>query len=184
MAPLLDAKRVQFLRELRPQLKRLGVLYNPNDQGATKHLGFAREAAGSFGITVLPIEVRTRDDGPAAVAEMEVQRLDALLVVADPIANFAFDRVAQAAAKMRLPTMCEFREFVKRGCLFGYGATLTEFNERVAGLVEQILRGARPADLPIQQVTRLEFVVNQRLAHEIDVVFPQAMLLRADGVID
>ena len=83
-----------------------------------------------------------------------------------------------------MPTMCEFREFAQRGCLITYGATLAEFHDRVARFVERILKGARPADLPMEQATRFELVVNQKAAREIGMRIPAEILMRADHVIE
>jgi len=184
LAPVLEAKRVQFLRELRPALNRLAVLHNPADQGSAVHLRVARTAADPLGINVLPIAVATREDVEPAMTEMNRQRPDAMLVFTDPMTNFAFDRAAEVARARRLPTACEFREFVHRGCLFSYGGTLAEFNDRAASLIVQILQGARPSDLPIQQVTRVELVLNRGIARQIGVTFSETMLLRADAVIE
>ena len=98
--------------------------------------------------------------------------------------NSALDRVLEGARRQRMPTMCEFREFAQRGCLITYGATLAEFHDRVARFVERILKGAKPADLPMEQATRFELVVNQKTAREIGMHIPPGILLRADHVIE
>ncbi len=184
LAPLLDAKRIQFLRELLPATRRLGVIYDPADPGTITHLRVAREAARAVSISLLPLEISDRDGVDRLLEAIEKQRPDALLTFTDPITNDAFDRVAEAARVRRLPTLCEFRVFVQRGCLLSYGATLAEFNERVARFVERILRGEKPADLPVEQATRFELVVSQKVAREIGIVFPPSILLQADQVIE
>ncbi len=184
LAPDLDAKRLQLLRELVPGLQRLGVLQNPTDPGTAQHLRHTREAAQPAGISVLPVELPNRTEVDRALASIESLRPDALLTFTDPVTNSARDRVFEVARRQRMPTMCEFREFAQRGCLVTYGATLAEFNDRVARFVERILKGAKPADLPMEQATRFELVVNQKTAGEIGIRIPPEILLRADHVIE
>jgi ABC-type oligopeptide transport system ATPase subunit len=138
LAPDLDAKRLQLLRELVPGLQRLGVLQNPTDPGTAQHLRHTREAAQPAGISVLPVELPNRTEVDRALASIESLRPDALLTFTDPVTNSALDRVFEVARRQRMPTMCEFREFAQRGCLVTYGATLAEFNDRVARFVERI----------------------------------------------
>jgi len=184
LAPELDAKRLQLLRELVPGLQRLGVLQNPTDPGTALHLRNTREAAQPPGVSVLPVELGNLDGVDRALASIETLRPDALLTFTDPVTNSALDRVFELARRQRMPTMCEFREFAQRGCLITYGSTLAEFHDRVARFVEQILRGAKPGDLPMEQATRIELVVNQKTAREIGLRIPPEILLRADHVIE
>jgi putative ABC transport system substrate-binding protein len=184
LAPDLDAKRLQLLRELVPGLQRLGVLQNPTDLGTAVHLRNTREAAQAAGVSVLPVDVANRANIERALATIDTLKADALLTFTDPVTNSALDRVFEAARRQRMPTMCEFREFAQRGCLISYGATLAEFNDRVARLVERILHGAKPADLPMEQATRIELVVNQNTAREIGMRIPREFLVRADHVIE
>ena len=184
LAPELDSKRVQFVRELLPAAKRLAAFYNPADPGAAAHLRAIREAAAVLGFEVLPIEIADRDGVDRALATFASLRPDALLTITDPVTNHAFDRFAEAARLARTPTMCEFREFTQRGCVMAYGATLAEFNQRVLRFIELIRKGARPADLPLEQVTRFELAMNMKAARAIGVVPPASILLRADHVIE
>ena len=184
LAPELDAKRLQLFRELVPGLQRLGVLQNPTDPGTALHLRNTREAAQTAGVSVLPVELTNRDEVDRALASIETLRPDALLTFTDPVTNSALDRVLEVARRQRMPTMCEFREFAQRGCLITYGATLAEFHDRVARFVERILKGAKPADLPMEQATRIELVVNPMTARAIGMRIPPQILLRADHVVE
>jgi putative ABC transport system substrate-binding protein len=184
LAPDLDAKRVQLLRELVPGLRRLGVLQNPTDLGTALHLRHTRDAAQPAGISVLPVELPNRTVVDRALPSIAALRPDAQLTFTDPVTNSALDRVLDVARRQRMPTMCEFREFAQRGCLITYGATLAEFHDRVARFVEQILKGAKPADLPMEQVTRFELVVNRKAAGAIGIRIPPELQLRADHVIE
>ncbi|HWH82035.1 MAG TPA: ABC transporter substrate-binding protein, partial [Burkholderiaceae bacterium] len=184
LAPELDAKRIELIKQIVPSLRDLAVLYNPNDQGSPIHLKWAQTAGQALGFAISRLEVRGGADYEPTLAGAAARRPDALLTLTDNITYVNWPRVADFALKQRVPTVCEFSGLVEAGCLVSYGPALDEFTERVAHQVDRILKGAKPADLPFEQPTRFELVVNLRTARAIGVAIPQAILVRADRVLE
>ena len=184
LAPELDAKRVELIREIVPGLKTLALLYNPDDQGSPIHLRSARGSAKALGFGVVQLEVRRAADYDAVLASAAGQRLDGLLMFTDMVTFTHWSRVAEFALRERLPTVCEFAPLVQAGCLVSYGPSFAELDERLVQQVDRILKGAKPADLPFEQPTRYELVVNLKTAKAIGVTLPKLLLLRADKVIE
>ncbi len=184
LAPELDAKRVELIREIVPGLKTLALLYDADDQGSPIHLRWAQETAKGLGFGVVQLGVRSAADYDALLASAAGQRLDGLLMFTGNVTSANWGRVSEFAVRQRLPTVCEFAALAQAGCLVSYGPSFAELNERVAQQVDRILKGARPGDLPFEQPTRFELVVNQKTAKAIGVTIPQSVLLRADRVIE
>ena len=184
LAPELDAKRVELIREIVPGLKTLAVLYNADDQGSPIHLRLALASAKSLGFRVAQLAVRGAADYDAVLASAAGQHLDGLLMFTDNVTFANWGRVAEFALRTHLPTVCEFAPLVEAGCLVSYGPSFAELDERVAQQVDRILKGAKPADLPFEQPTRYELVVNLKTARSIGVTLPQLLLLRADRVLE
>lgn len=184
LAPELDAKRIGLIREIVPGLKTLALLYNPDDQGSSIHLRSARRSAKALGLGVVQLAVRGAANYDAVLAFAAGQHLDGLLMFSDLVTFTNWGRVAEFALRERLPTVCEFAQLAQRGCLVSYGPSFAELDERVVQQVNRILKGAKPADLPFEQPTRYEPVVNLKTANVIGVTFPQVLLLRADKVIE
>jgi len=183
LAPEIDAKRIELLREIVPGLQRVAALYNPNDQGAPTHLKYTEDAGKALGVRVLPLEVRAPSDYDNAFAPLAAKPVGGLAMFTDPLTWSNWKRVADFALTNRLPTVCEFRQLAESGCLVSYGPTFDEFDRRVASQVDRILKGKRPADVPYEQVMRFELVINLKTAKVIGLTIPQSLLLRADHVI-
>jgi putative ABC transport system substrate-binding protein len=184
LAPELDAKRVELLKEVVPHLSQLGMVCNAEDRGAPLHVKWTGAAASALGITTWRLEVRRAEDYDAVLSAAAGKHLDGLLTFTDPLTFDQWNRVAAFALVNRVPTICEFKELAQVGCMLSYGATFAEFSERVAKLVDRILKGAKPADLPMEQATRFELAVNLKTAKALGVMVPKAILVRADHVID
>ncbi len=181
MNPELSAKRVELLKELAPKLRRVVALWDPT----TPRLNAddTGRAARSLGLHLEVIEARGRADFASAFAVARRQRAGAVIPLASPI--FASERrvLVDLAAKHRLPAIYENREFVDEGGLVSYGAHYPDLFRRAAVYVDKILKGAKPADLPVEQPTRFELVVNQKTAKALGLTLPQTILIRADQVI-
>ena len=176
-------KRIELLREVVPGLRRLVILANVTASNAVLELAEVQEAARALGLDVAPMEIRrTEDIGPAFAAM--AARTEALYVVVDPLTNTNQARINTLALGARLPTMFAFREFVKTGGLMSYGANLPDLYRRAAELVDKILRGARPDDIPVEQPTKFDFVINLITAKALGLDIPTSLLARADEVIE
>jgi putative tryptophan/tyrosine transport system substrate-binding protein len=163
---------------------RVAALYNPNDQGAPTHLKYTEDAARALGVRVLPLEVRAPADYDSVFAPLAAKPIGGLVMFTDPLTWGNWKRVADFAFANRLPTVCEFRQLVESGCLVSYGPTFDEFNRRVASQVDRILKGKSLADVPYEQVTRFELVINLKTAKALGLVLPPSVLARADQVIE
>ena len=184
MAPDMDPKRVQLLKEFAPNLKRLGVLYNPEDPSASLHLHSLRAAGLALGVTLELLPIRRPADLEEVLAPTHLEAIDGLFVMTDEVTGARRNVIAEIARRARLPTVCEFRVFAIFGCMISYGPAADEITRLAAAQVDRILKGAKPADLPVQQVTRLELVLNAKTAAAIGVSVPRLMLQRVDDVIE
>jgi putative tryptophan/tyrosine transport system substrate-binding protein len=161
------------------------VLYNPTDQGSPFHLRSVEAAARTLRMGVLPLEVHQPEDYDVVFAPSLAKVFDALVTFTDAwVTSANWKRAGDYALAHRIPTACEFKFYTQLGCLFAYGTTLDEFAQRNARQIDLILKGAKPADLPFEQVTRFELVVNMKAARALGVTIPQSVLLRADEVIE
>jgi putative ABC transport system substrate-binding protein len=176
-------KRVQLLREIVPGLRRLAILANPSSPNFMLEVSEAQAAARTFGLDVATSEMRQTADVNSTF-ELLKSRADALLVVADPLVNTNRILIGTLALGARLPTMCGFRELVEAGFLMSYGPNLPDLYRRAAEFADKILRGAKPADIPVEQPTKFEFVVNLKSAKTLGLTIPEAVLSRADEVIE
>ncbi len=183
MAPELDAKRLELLKEISPRIASLSVLYNPGDAAARLHLRHTETGAQALGIKVRPLEVRGPDEFEQAFAAMTRERPEGLLVFTDPLTFSQRNRIVEFTVKNRLPAVYEFKEFVDLGGLVAYGPSLKGMGQRGATYVDKILKGAKPADLPMEQPTRFELVINLKTAKALGLTIPQSVLIRADEVI-
>jgi putative tryptophan/tyrosine transport system substrate-binding protein len=160
------------------------MLFNAADLGMTLRSRAVEAAAKVLNVSVQSLGVREPADFGNAFAEMTRSRPDAILMVSDTLTGLNRKLVMEFAANNRLPAMYEFGFLVRDGGLMSYGPNLRETGERVGDLVIRILGGARPADLPLEQPTHFEFIVNLKTAKGIDLVLPPALLARADEVIE
>jgi len=181
----LGGKRLELLKEAVPKLARVAVLYEPaNPASAPQVKEVLPAAARGLGLTVQPWEVRGADDFDKVFAAMGKQRPDGLYVVGgSALINTNVKRTVGFAIKSRLPSVYQRREAVDAGGLMYYGADLVDSYRRVAYFVDRILKGAKPADLPVEQPTKFELVINLKTAQQINLTIPQSLLYRADKVI-
>jgi putative ABC transport system substrate-binding protein len=180
----LSAKRLEILKDALPHLQRVAMLWNAADLGMTMRYHAAEDAARVLGVKVQTLGVREPDDFDQAFAEMTRDRPDAILMVSDALTNLNRKRVVEFAKSQRLPTIFENGALVRDGGLMSYGPKQSEIGDRAAEFVARILRGARPADLPLELPTRFEFVVNLKTAKELGLTMPPTLLARADAVIE
>jgi putative ABC transport system substrate-binding protein len=179
----LSSKRLELLKEILPALSRVAVLYAPDPRvGPTlKELGVAARA---LGIHLQPLEARGLQDFDRAFAAMARDRSEALLVLPTALSPSHGVRLADLALKRRLPMIVQGRDVATAGALISYGASFTAMAHRAAALVDRILKGARPADLPVEQPTTFELLINMKSARALGVTIPQQVLLRADQLIE
>jgi ABC-type uncharacterized transport system substrate-binding protein len=184
MAPDLGGKRLELLKELLPRLARVAVLWNAANPYPALVFKETQAAGRTLGIEVQSLEVRDPRDFDGAFEALRRQRPDALITVEDPLTFNYMKLIADFAAGQRLPTLHGFREDVAAGALMSYGANLADLFRRAAGYVDKILRGAKPADLPVQQPTKFELVINLTTAKALGLTVPPSLLARADEVIE
>lgn len=180
----LAGKKLQLLKEIVPKAVRVAVLWNP--ENPIEVLGFRdkQSAAAVVGMEIHSIEVRAPEDYPTAFAAVMAARADALHAHVNPVNAKNYQLIVDFALKSRLPSSFEERLFVVAGGLFSYGSSFIDTFQRSATYVDKILKGAKPADMPIQQPTKFEFVINLKTAKTLNLAIPQAMLLRADEMIE
>jgi putative tryptophan/tyrosine transport system substrate-binding protein len=161
----------------------VAVLGNPANPANTAYLTVLRSVAQKLGVKLQSEEVRDPGGFDRAFASISAGHAQALVVVIDPLTVRYRGRIAELAAKNRLPAMYGFREFVDAGGLMAYGVNVADLCRRAATYVDKILKGAKPADLPVQQPTKFELVINLKTAKALGLTIPQSILLRADHVI-
>ncbi len=179
----LSAKELQLLKEAVPTATRIAVLWNSTTPSHGPALKATEEAGRVLGVQLHPVEASTVDQFEAAFAAMSQARVQALLVIASPLSFVQRSRLAELALKHRLPGMFGFRENADAGGLMSYGPNINEMFRRAATYVDKILRGAKPGDLPVEQPTKFELVINLKTAKALGLTIPQSVLIRADEVI-
>jgi putative tryptophan/tyrosine transport system substrate-binding protein len=184
MAPDLGGKRLELLKEILPRLARVAVLWNASNPYPALVFKETQTAGRALGIEVQSLEVRSPDDLEAAFEAVRRQHPDSLISVEDPFTASYRKRIADFAVAAHLPLLCGLREDVEVGGLLSYGALITELVRRAAGYVDKILRGAKPADLPVQQPSKFELTVNLKTAKALGLTIPPSLLARADEVIE
>jgi putative ABC transport system substrate-binding protein len=180
----LAPKRVQLLKEAVSITKRLAIVWNPNNVVNKLELKEAMAAAGTLGLTPLPIEIQVPDDIERAFIAMTAERVDAALILSSPLTFPNRPRIVKAALTARLPTMGALREYTESGVLMSYGPSYADHCGRAATFVDKILKGAKPADLPVQLPMAFELVVNLKTAKALGLEFPHTLITQADGVIE
>jgi len=183
MSPELSTKRLELVKEIVPNVSRVAVLWNPDYPDAVISMRETKAAAPLLGIKLQFVEMREPNDLEQAFSAMKRDRADALVTINSPNIISQSKRVVDFAAKSRLPAMYSFREYVDDGGLMFYGASLTEMYRRAAIYVDKILKGAKPANLPIEQPTKFEFIINLKAAKQIGLTIPPKVLASADKVI-
>jgi len=184
LAPELSAKRLDLLKQAFPAVSRIAVLWNVSNDGMMLRFRQTETAARSHGVTLESVGVRSPDDFADAFVRMTKGRPEALLVLADTVTIGQSQSIIQFAEAHRIPAMYEQRSFVDAGGLMAYGIDVLEQYRRVAFHVDRILKGTRPADLPVEQPTKFELVINLRTAKALGLTIPPSLLLRADQLIE
>jgi putative ABC transport system substrate-binding protein len=176
-------KQFELLKEVAPKVSRVAVLQNPSNQTHHHTLRQAEGAARALGMQLHIVQARTPPEIDAAFAAMRSQRAGGVLVLRDPLFLDQRTQIAALAAKSRLPAVYGFREEAEAGGLMAYGANVPLMYRRAATYVDKILKGAKPADLPVEQPTKFELVINLKTAKALGLTIPPSLLQRADEVI-
>jgi len=181
--PDLAGKRLELVREIVPGLRRLAILANVDMRVAVLEMGEADTAARTFGLDVVRLEVRRAEDITPAFESLK-GRVDALYVTTDPFINTNRIRINTLANVARLPTITGVREYVEAGSLMSYGPNLTDLFRRAGDFVDKILHGAKPGDIPVEQPTKFDLIINLTTAKALGLDVPPSLLARADEVIE
>ena len=180
----LTGKRIDLLKEALPAAIRIGMLFNPDWPIAVASVGQAQQVAGRRGLVLLQSPVRRIDEIDTAITILARERVDAVHVDQSfPFSSY-LPETARLLLQHRIPAVSELRLLIEAGGLLSYGPNLFETTRRMAYFVDRILKGARPADLPVEQATRLELVVNMKTAKLLNIELPLNLLARADEVIE
>ena len=184
LEPTLGAKWLDLLKQVAPQTTRIAFIYNPANPGAKVTLQSAQSAAAQFSLEVLATPVHDIAEIEARIAEVAREPGGALLLPPDPFSAGHRKRIVELAARDQLPVISALRSFPDEGGLLAYGVYIPELFRQAAGYVDRILRGEKPADLPVQAPTKFELVVNLKTAKALGLNIPPALLARADEVIE
>ena len=184
LGPGMHTKQLELLREVVPKASRIAMLHNPAFSLHALYRAEVEPAARSLGVTLRPIELRSPDDIDPAFATLAREPVDALLIFGQPFLFAQGARVAKLALEQRLPAIIGFQEVARDGILMSYGAKLIDDIRRLPYFADRILKGAKPADLPVEQPSRFYLTVNQKTAKALGLTIPQSVLLRADEVIE
>lgn len=182
----LEAKRLELLKEIKPGLARVAVLGNERHPGYQSQLNAAQAAGQQLGLTLQLVPVRSAGDFQAAFGAMERGGAEAILVFSDSLVNLSPNAkaIAEFAERRRIASVSAWPSFVEDGNLLSYGPNEREFFRRVAAYIDRILRGAKPADLPVELPARFELTLNQKTARALGLTIPRSILLRAERVIE
>jgi putative tryptophan/tyrosine transport system substrate-binding protein len=180
----LGAKRLEFLHELVPKAAVFGLLINPLYQGAAPEAVAVQEAARSLGRQLVVLNASNENDIEMVFSTLAPQQIGALLVDADALFVSRRDQLVDLAARHSLPTIYDLRDYVEVGGLMSYGPSLSDAYRLVGDYVGRILKGEKPADLPVQRSTKVELAINLKVAKVLGITFPTALLVRADEVIE
>ena len=184
LGPEISGKHLELLKEVIPRLSRVAVLGTSTTPAYAQYLKETERAAGALKVQLQYLNVLSSKDIETAFRAASKGRAEVVLVLGGPVINSYRTQVADLAAKSRLPAIYERAEFMDAGGLMFYGASITEMFRRAATYVDKILKGAKPADLPVEQPTKFELVINLRTARALGLTIPQTLLLRADQVIE
>ena len=179
----LSGKRLELLKEMVPKMTRVAALWSSSENESVLGFKETQDAAKALSLRIQSVELGDAGEMEKTFAELIKTRVDALLVVLSPLVTLNSRRIVELALKQRLPGMYPTRQFVEEGGLMGYGPLLGDLYRRAATYVDKILKGAKPGDLPIEQPTKFELVINLRTAKQIGLTIPPNVLARADRVI-
>jgi len=184
MAPELVGKQLEILKEVAPQVAKVALLGNPDNTGTAPQLRLAQEAARALGVRLLPLEARGPNEIDNAFAAMAREQAGALIVLLDGMLIGERARIAELSARQRLPAMYGILDHAEAGGLIAYGPSVFDRFQRAASFVDKILKGTKPGDLPVEQPTKFELVVNLRAAKALGLTIPPSILARADRTIE
>jgi putative ABC transport system substrate-binding protein len=179
----LIGKRLEVLKELMPEISRVGILWDPDFPTAVENYRDTEKAAAALRLRVQSLEARQSQDFPIVFGSAVKGQSQAVFTLRNPLIVKERKRIAELARQSRLPVISDDREFVEAGGLLSYGTNLAELYRRAAYYVDRILRGTKPADLPVEQPTQFELVINLKTANQIGLTIPQSVLYRVDRVI-
>ena len=182
--PEIQGKNVELLREIVPRIVRVAYLWNPDPPGAVTYRKVAESAARKLGVGFQSVEVRGGNEFDGAFAAMGSEHANGVVVASDPVLFSAQRQLVLLAARHRLPAVYPLREFADAGGLMSYGPNLADQFRRVAIYVDKILKGAKPADIPVEQPTKFELVINMKTAKAFGIRVPRSLLLSADRLIE
>ena len=177
------AKRLELLKEVAPSMSRVAVLWNPAAPITLPQLKSLQAATSPLRVTLLPLEVRGSGDLDGAFRVIGKERAEGIFIIGDPILAGLAPQIAESALKRRLPTIGTGRQFADAGLLIAYGANFDDLWRRAAVYVDKILKGANPGDLPVEQASKWDLVVNLKTAKALGLTIPRSLMLRADHVI-
>jgi len=179
----LTAKRVELLKELVPKVSRIGLLHNMSNPAVQAEWDETGRAARELGIEAQLLDIRSHDDLRRAFVDVDRLRIDALVVGADGLTEAHQGEIVEFAARRKIPVVYPSREFVEAGGLIAYAVNYPDLYRQLASRIDRILKGAKPAELPIEQPTKFELVINLATAHHLGLAVPAALVVRADDVI-
>ena len=184
LATELATKRLEILLEVAPKISRVAMLWNDSNPGMVLRARESQDAAPKLGVTIESVGVHDLINFDSAFATIESGGIDALLTLVDPFTSQHRKRIVDFAARRRLPAIYESGEFVESGGLICYGPNLVAIEHRAAEYVDKVFKGAKPADLPVEQPTKFEMLVNMKTAKALGLSIPQSVMLRADQLIE
>jgi putative ABC transport system substrate-binding protein len=187
LAGELQPKRLELLHELMPAAANIGLLFNPNNDLNNPVIGIPanlQEPARALGLQLHVVHASRESDFDAAFASLDRLRVSGLLIVPNLLLNTRSEQLAKLTARYNLPAIFQFREFAAAGGLMSYGGSITANYRLLGAYTGRILKGERPADLPVQQATRVELIINMKAAKALGLTFPISLLGRADEVIE
>ena len=183
LSPEISGKQLELLKEIVPRLGRVAVIGTSTRQGTAQTLKEMELAAGAFGVKLQYLDIQIPQDIETAFRVASKERADAVLVLQSPVLYSQRAQIADLALKSRLPAISSRREFVEDGGLMSYGVSTFDLDRRAAAYVDKILKGAKPAELPVEQPKKFEFIINLKAAKQIGLTIPPNVLARADKVI-
>jgi putative tryptophan/tyrosine transport system substrate-binding protein len=184
LASEMAGKRVELLKEVVPGASRVAVLWNSNNKSKIEEWKGTQTSAKTAGLTLISVEARTPEEFEPAFGSILRERPDAMITLTESLTLASGERIGHFALSNRLPMIAEVREFAVAGGLASYGVSRPDLWRRTASYVHKIMRGAKPADLPVEQPTKFELVINLKTASGLGLVVPQSLLARADEVIE
>jgi putative ABC transport system substrate-binding protein len=178
-----SAKRLELLRELVPSINRLAIIAHVGSAGAMREVRELETVGGTLGLQTSSIEIRQAEDIAPAVKALK-GRWDALFVATDPLVFSNRTQISTLALGARLPTICNYQEYAEAGCLMSYGPNVPDMWRRAADVVNKVLRGTKPSEIPVEQPTKFDLVINLKTAKALRITVPQSIFVRADRVIE